>query len=215
MPSTAKPGALKVGEDLALTPGRVDRPRRRRRAASVLPVHRAGPTSVPILVVPPPIGRYYFLDLRPGRSFVEYSVSSRTADLPGQLAQPGAGPVRLGHRHVRRTHPLGGRRGPRGDREPRTSTSSASAPAASSTPRCSTTSRAAGDERIHSRVVRRHAARLRPVRAHRCLLLGAAAVPGAVELRARPASSAPGDGQRRSPGCAPTTWSGTTGSTTT
>jgi polyhydroxyalkanoate synthase subunit PhaC len=26
-------------------------------------------------VVPPPIGRYYFLDLRPGRSFVEYAVS--------------------------------------------------------------------------------------------------------------------------------------------
>jgi len=27
----------------------------------------------PVLVVPPPIGRYYFLDLRPGRSFVEYA----------------------------------------------------------------------------------------------------------------------------------------------
>src|SRR5439155_1466194 len=29
----------------------------------------------PLLIVPPPIGRFYFLDLRPGRSFVEYSVS--------------------------------------------------------------------------------------------------------------------------------------------
>ena len=29
----------------------------------------------PVIVVPPPIGRYYFLDLRPGRSFVEYAVS--------------------------------------------------------------------------------------------------------------------------------------------
>jgi len=28
-----------------------------------------------VLVIPPPIGRYYFLDLRPGRSFVEYAVS--------------------------------------------------------------------------------------------------------------------------------------------
>lgn len=28
-----------------------------------------------MLVIPPPIGRYYFLDLRPGRSFVEYAVS--------------------------------------------------------------------------------------------------------------------------------------------
>ena len=29
----------------------------------------------PVLIIPPPIGRYYFLDLRPGRSFVEYAVS--------------------------------------------------------------------------------------------------------------------------------------------
>jgi polyhydroxyalkanoate synthase len=28
----------------------------------------------PLLIVPPPIGRFYFLDLRPGRSFVEYAV---------------------------------------------------------------------------------------------------------------------------------------------
>ena len=27
----------------------------------------------PLLIVPPPIGRFYFLDLRPGRSFVEYA----------------------------------------------------------------------------------------------------------------------------------------------
>jgi polyhydroxyalkanoate synthase len=29
----------------------------------------------PVLVVPPQIGRFYFLDLRPGRSFVEYAAS--------------------------------------------------------------------------------------------------------------------------------------------
>jgi polyhydroxyalkanoate synthase len=29
----------------------------------------------PVLVVPPPISRFYFLDLRPGRSFAEYAVS--------------------------------------------------------------------------------------------------------------------------------------------
>jgi polyhydroxyalkanoate synthase len=29
----------------------------------------------PLLIVPPPIGRFYFLDLRPGRSFVEHAVS--------------------------------------------------------------------------------------------------------------------------------------------
>jgi polyhydroxyalkanoate synthase subunit PhaC len=74
MPSMATPGSLKVGEDLALTPGAViDKDDR----AELL---QYGPTTTmvrsrPMLVVPPPIGRYYFLDLRPGRSFVEYSVS--------------------------------------------------------------------------------------------------------------------------------------------
>lgn len=29
-----------------------------------------------MLVVPPPTGRYYFLDLRPGRSFVEHAVAN-------------------------------------------------------------------------------------------------------------------------------------------
>jgi polyhydroxyalkanoate synthase len=29
----------------------------------------------PVVIVPPPIGRFYFLDLRPGRSLVEYAVS--------------------------------------------------------------------------------------------------------------------------------------------
>ena len=29
----------------------------------------------PTLIVPPPIGRFYFLDLAPGRSFAEYNVS--------------------------------------------------------------------------------------------------------------------------------------------
>jgi len=74
MPSTAKPGALKVGEDMALTPGAVIQKDDRAELLQYAPA-----TDVvrerPMLVVPPPIGRYYFLDLRPGRSFVEYSVS--------------------------------------------------------------------------------------------------------------------------------------------
>lgn len=74
MPSMAKPGALKVGEDLAITPGDVVH---RDHVAELL---QYTPTTAkvrqrPVLVIPPPIGRYYFLDLRPGRSFVEYSVS--------------------------------------------------------------------------------------------------------------------------------------------
>ena len=74
MPSTAKRGALRVGEDLAVTPGQVvDRD----EYAELLQYHPTTSTvrERPVLVVPPPIGRYYFLDLRPGRSFVEYTVS--------------------------------------------------------------------------------------------------------------------------------------------
>ena len=65
--------ALKVGQDLALTPGSVAQD----EYAELLeytPDDGAG-LRRPLLSVPPPIGRYYFLDLRPGRSFVEYSVS--------------------------------------------------------------------------------------------------------------------------------------------
>jgi len=74
MPSMAKPGVLKVGRDLALTPGQVidkdDYADLLQYAPSTETVH-----ARPVLVVPPPIGRYYFLDLRPGRSFVEYATS--------------------------------------------------------------------------------------------------------------------------------------------
>jgi len=74
MPSTAKTGALKVGEELGLTPGRVVD----KDEFAELIQYQPTTDEVyerPVIVVPPPIGRYYFLDLRPGRSFVEYSVS--------------------------------------------------------------------------------------------------------------------------------------------
>ena len=100
----AKPGALKVGEDLALTPGRVvDKD----EYAELL---QYTPTTEdvyerPVLVVPPPIGRYYFLDLRPGRSFVEYAVCRGLQTFLLSLAQPVAGAVGLGHRHLRPADP--------------------------------------------------------------------------------------------------------------
>lgn len=74
MPSTAKPGVLKVGKDLAVTPGGVIS---RDEVAEIIQ-YTATTSHVyarPTLIVPPPIGRYYFLDLAPGRSFAEYSVS--------------------------------------------------------------------------------------------------------------------------------------------
>ena len=72
MPSMIEPGAFEVGRDLAVTPGAVVA---RDAVAEVLQYAPAAGTVFvrPVLVVPPPIGRYYFLDLRPGRSFAEYA----------------------------------------------------------------------------------------------------------------------------------------------
>jgi polyhydroxyalkanoate synthase len=74
MPAQTDRAAFQVGTDLAATPGSVvDRD-------ALAEVIQYTPTTTdvherPVIVIPPPIGRYYFLDLRPGRSFVEYAVS--------------------------------------------------------------------------------------------------------------------------------------------
>ena len=73
LPTTVDPGAFAVGRDLAVTAGAVvDRD----ECGEVIQYQPATPAvrRRPVLVVPPPIGRFYFLDLRPGRSFVEYAV---------------------------------------------------------------------------------------------------------------------------------------------
>jgi polyhydroxyalkanoate synthase len=74
MPSMADPKALRVGRDLALTPGAVVERDQVGELIQYTPT-TATVRERPLLVVPPPIGRFYFLDLRPGRSLVEYSVS--------------------------------------------------------------------------------------------------------------------------------------------
>ena len=74
MPTTTDRSAFEVGRDLAVTPGAVVD----RDSYAELIQYTPSTETVharPILIVPPPIGRYYFLDLRPGRSFVEYAVS--------------------------------------------------------------------------------------------------------------------------------------------
>jgi polyhydroxyalkanoate synthase len=74
MPSMIEPGAFEVGRDLAVTSGAVVA---RDAVAEVIQYAPAEDTVFqrPVLVVPPPIGRFYFLDLRPGRSFAEYAVT--------------------------------------------------------------------------------------------------------------------------------------------
>jgi polyhydroxyalkanoate synthase len=74
MPSQTDRAVFKVGKDLAITPGGVVA----RSELTELLQYQPSTTAVrprPVLIVPPPIGRHYFLDLRPGRSFVEYAVS--------------------------------------------------------------------------------------------------------------------------------------------
>jgi polyhydroxyalkanoate synthase len=73
MPSTVARSVYQVGRDFAITPGAVvDRD-------PYAEVIQYTPSTEqvqarPVLIIPPPIGRYYFLDLRPGRSMVEYAV---------------------------------------------------------------------------------------------------------------------------------------------
>ena len=90
MPSSTDRTAFKVGRDLAMTPGEViDRD----EYAEVLQ-YRPVTDQVrerPVLVIPPPIGRYYFLDLRPGRSFVENAVSTGVQTFIISWRNPGKG----------------------------------------------------------------------------------------------------------------------------
>ena len=71
VPRRADPDALKPGPDLALTPGAVV------FRSSVLELIQYTPQServrsVPLLIVPPTINKFYGTDLAPGRSLIEY-----------------------------------------------------------------------------------------------------------------------------------------------
>ncbi|MBV9206643.1 MAG: alpha/beta fold hydrolase [Actinobacteria bacterium] len=73
MPSQTDRSAFQVGLDLAVTPGAVVHRDELAEIIQYTPA-TAAVRRQPVIIVPPPIGRYYFLDLRPGRSFVEYAV---------------------------------------------------------------------------------------------------------------------------------------------
>jgi polyhydroxyalkanoate synthase subunit PhaC len=74
MPMMVNPDAFTVGENLAVTPGAVI------YRDDVCEVLQYTPTTPhirerPVLIVPPQINKYYFLDLAPGRSFVEHGAA--------------------------------------------------------------------------------------------------------------------------------------------
>jgi polyhydroxyalkanoate synthase len=74
LPTQVDRSAFTVGQDLGTSPGAVV------YRDEVIEVLQYAPSTAqvrqrPVVIVPPPIGRFYFLDLRTGRSFVEYAVS--------------------------------------------------------------------------------------------------------------------------------------------
>lgn len=74
MPSQVDDSGFEVGRNMAVTPGKIVH-----RAPMFELIQYAPATAqvheIPTLLVPPQIGRYYFADLSPGRSFAEYAVS--------------------------------------------------------------------------------------------------------------------------------------------
>src|SRR3954452_12257897 len=74
MPSQVDTRPFVVGQTVAVTPGSVVH----RSEMFELIQYRPATATVrarPTLVIPPQVNRYYFLDLAPGRSFVEYALS--------------------------------------------------------------------------------------------------------------------------------------------
>jgi len=74
MPAQVDDSQFEVGKNLGITPGKVVH---RTEMFELIQYQPAGKTvyEVPSLLIPPQIGRYYFTDLAPGRSFAEYAVS--------------------------------------------------------------------------------------------------------------------------------------------
>lgn len=74
MPRQVKASAFKVGGNLAITPGAVVF---RNEMVELLQYQPTTATvqDYPTLMIVPPIGKYYFMDLAPQRSFAEYAVS--------------------------------------------------------------------------------------------------------------------------------------------
>lgn len=74
LPAQVDDSAFEVGRNLAVTPGKIVL-----RTAMFELIHYAPATDkvheIPVLLIPPQIGRYYFTDLAPGRSFAEYTVA--------------------------------------------------------------------------------------------------------------------------------------------
>ncbi len=74
MPATVNSKAFEVGRDLAATPGSVVY---RDEVCEVIQYAPATPEvrARPVVMIAPQINKYYFMDLAPGRSFIEHAVA--------------------------------------------------------------------------------------------------------------------------------------------
>jgi polyhydroxyalkanoate synthase len=74
MPSQVDDSKFQVGKNLGVTPGKVVH---KTEMFELIQYAPACDTvwEIPVLLIPPQIGRFYFTDLAPGRSFAEYAVS--------------------------------------------------------------------------------------------------------------------------------------------
>ncbi len=74
MPRQVDTSGFEVGKNLAVTPGKIVL-----RTEMFELIHYKPSTdevlAIPVLLIPPQIGRYYFTDLAPGRSYAEYTVA--------------------------------------------------------------------------------------------------------------------------------------------
>lgn len=73
-PSQVDKDAFRVGRNLATTPGWVIFRSEQFELIQYSPATKTVGT-IPLLLLPPPVNKYYFWDLAPGRSMVEYAVS--------------------------------------------------------------------------------------------------------------------------------------------
>jgi polyhydroxyalkanoate synthase len=74
VPTMVDPSAFEVGKTLAATPGAVVLRQPMFELMQYTPQTEAV-TTVPLLIVPPVINKYYAIDLAPGRSMIEYLVA--------------------------------------------------------------------------------------------------------------------------------------------
>ena len=74
LPRTADPHAHQVGRDVGVTPGSVVF---RNEVCELLQYQPSTDVvrTTPVVLVPPQINKYYFMDMAPGRSLIEYSLS--------------------------------------------------------------------------------------------------------------------------------------------